>query len=44
MDNQMDYTKLVNVKCNWQSNVEGKDINDCIVTRFQQYENETGEM
>jgi len=26
----MDYTKFVKTKCDWQSNVYGKDIEDCV--------------
>lgn len=40
----MDYTKFVQVKCDWLSNVDGKEIEDCLVTRLQQSEHETVEM
>lgn len=40
----MDYTKFVKIKCDWQSNVDGKEIEDCLVARLQQSEHETAEV
>lgn len=44
MNESMDYTKFVKVKCDWQSNVDGMDIEDCIVAQLKHPECETAEV
>lgn len=44
MNEPIDYKKFVKVKYNWQSNVDGMDIEDLVVARLQQLEDETAEM
>lgn len=43
-EQNIDYTKLMKVKCGWQSNVDGKDIENCVATYIQKFENKTSEM
>lgn len=43
MNESIDYKKFVKVKYNWQSNVDGMDIENIIVVRLQEFEDETTE-
>lgn len=36
MDKSIDCKQLVEVKCDWLSNVDGMDIEDCIAVRLHQ--------
>ncbi|XP_050420536.1 uncharacterized protein LOC126833319 [Adelges cooleyi] len=36
IDETTDLTSLVDISCNWLSNVDGKDIRDCMVVRLHQ--------
>lgn len=44
MNEPMNHSKFIKVNCDWQSNVEGKDIENCVVTRFQKFETDTADM
>jgi len=36
MNESIDHMKVMTVKCNWQSNVDGMDIENCIAVNLQQ--------
>lgn len=40
-EQNIDYTKLVKFRCSWQSNVVGKEIEDCVATHIQESESES---
>lgn len=44
MNESIDCAQFIKVRCDWLSNVDGMDIEDCIVARLQQYENETDQL
>lgn len=43
MSESIDCSKFLKVKCDWQSNVDGMDIENCIVAHLHQPEHETPE-
>ncbi|VVC40427.1 Protein of unknown function DUF4506 [Cinara cedri] len=44
MNESIDYKKFIKVKYNWQSNVDGMDIENIVVARLQQFEDKTAEI
>lgn len=44
MNESIDYKKFVKVKYNWQSNVDGMDIDNIVLARLQQVEDKTTDM
>jgi hypothetical protein len=44
MNELMDSRKYVKVKCDWESNIDKMDINDCVVVRLLPPEHETLEL
>lgn len=44
MNEQVDCKKFVKVKCDWQSNINEMDMDDCVVVRLLPPEDETPEL